>query len=197
MRILVCLLLLVWLSGCATLVPEPVAGLSDEQRRLLYAFNDWRVQGRIAVRADDESWQASLDWRHQPDVETLRLSGPLGQGGVDVQMSDAFIRITQADGTTEVSSRPEELLAERIGFPVPLGALRYWVVGVPAPDRHASLEYDEAGRLRMIRQMGWAVEYERYMTVGDKVLPQKLVVRKGGIMLKLVVDQWYERVGHG
>ena len=188
---------LLWLSGCATFAPERAGGLSDEQRRLLYAFDVWQIQGRIAVRAGDESWQASLDWRHQPNAENLRLSGPFGQGSVEVDVSAAFIRITQADGKTEVSTRPEELLSQRIGFPVPLPALRYWVVGLPLPGHDAVFEYDELGRVSVIRQMGWAVEYARYMTVGKRILPSKLSVRKGGIMLKLVVDRWEEQVAHG
>lgn len=185
------------MSGCAIFAPAPVYGPTEEQRRALLEFSSWLLDGRIAVNVRGESWTAGLDWRHLPQSESLRLTGLLGQGAVDVYLAEGFMRITRADGVSEVSSRPDVLLQARLGFPVPLSALRYWVVGLPHPDGRSEMEYDAEGRLTLIRQEGWEIAYERFMTVSGLVLPQKLKIQKGDVKLKLMVDQWREKVSDG
>lgn len=194
-RILTILFLAISTSSCGLFRPRQTAIASHQQRQSLYDLDVWKLEGRVAVRANQESWQANLTWRHDKQQDRLHIFGPFGQGAVRVTVKKGFIVITRADGQTESSNDPEGMLSERLGFPVPLSALAFWVLGIPAPDGNHTSEFDESGRLRGLQQLDWNIGYQSYVDLGDRVLPSKLKVRKNRLVLKLVVDQWQTTLG--
>ena len=178
-------------SGCALFAPdEPDRVMSSAQQKRLYAVNSWVLEGRVAVKSNEGSWSASLIWQHDQSIDKLRLAGPLGQGGVAVEMSEEAIQITHSDGTVVTSDAPEQLLQEEVGFHVPIAALRFWVLGLAVPEVDFKPRYDATNQLREIEQSGWRMSYERYVAVGEWILPEKLVIEQEDKRLKLVADEW-------
>lgn len=187
--------LIIGISGCSLLKPKPNAIPSYQQRQSLYHLDAWKLEGRVAVNTDDESWQANLTWRHDKHEDRLRLFGPFGQGAISVTVNKRYIAITEANGKTLRSDDPEALLRQRLGFPVPLSALRFWVLGIPAPNQEHVSKFDELGRLSALRQYDWDVGYQRYVDTGRAVLPSYMNVKKDRLKLKLVVDRWQTTPG--
>ncbi|MGH8475579.1 MAG: lipoprotein insertase outer membrane protein LolB [Methylococcales bacterium] len=180
----------VLLPSCA-LFEKPHEFIQDsETRRQLAALETWRMEGRVGVRQVDESWQAALVWDHFRDFDHLTLSGPLGQGALDIEYSESHIRVTSADGKIEESSNPQELLESIIGIAVPLAALRYWVLGLAFPTVIFDSKYDSIGKLIQLSQLGWLCQYQDYQSVLHFSVPKKLSVINDRTRLKLVIDEW-------
>lgn len=186
----VCFVCVAGVAGCASLEPVPVRVLTPDERKELYDIKAWAMDGRIAVDAEGDAWHASFSWRHDRKEDVLHIAGPLGQGAVDIVLRGQWIQITRADGTSEESDRPDELLRARLGVAVPLSALRYWVLGAPEPDYEHVSRFDSSGQLRALKQQGWDVIYERYSGEGEWVLPKKMLITQSDIKLKIIVDQW-------
>jgi outer membrane lipoprotein LolB len=76
----------------------------------------------------------------------------------------------------------------------PFEALRYWVLGVPAPGAVTNETRDAAGLMQQLEQQGWTIVYERREAVassaGGLQLPSKLRATRGEQRLTLVVDRW-------
>jgi len=187
----VCLVCVAGVAGCASLEPEPVRVLTADERAELHDIKAWTMEGRIAVHAESDAWQAGFSWRHDEKDDVLHIAGPLGQGAIDIVVREQWIEITRSDGTREVSERPQELLRARLGVAVPLSALRYWVLGVAEPDYEHVARYDAVGQLRALKQLGWDVIYERYSSEGVWILPKKMLITQAGMTLKIIVDQWH------
>jgi outer membrane lipoprotein LolB len=81
-------------------------------------------------------------------------------------------------------------LTERLGTEIPLAALRYWVLGVPAPEMPAEEIAGADGRLVRIEQAGWQVGIDRYSSAAAGGLPTRLDATRDGARLKLVVSRW-------
>jgi outer membrane lipoprotein LolB len=157
----------------------------DSNKRLsYYALEQWEFEGRAALQSASGSESPSIDWRHRNNEDSVRLSGPLGQGAVTIKISGGRIEIDRGDGEPEISDRPDELLKVRTGVFVPVGALRYWVLGLPEAGR--DFEADEEG----FRQSGWVVRYPQWMRVGAAEMPHKITVHNENFKLKLIIDQW-------
>lgn len=178
------------LNSCALFDAEPARVYRAQDREMLYRLERWLLEGRVGIQGSKESWHGNLVWAHEAATDQLRISGPFGQGTIDIYLKDDFIRLTQADGTREESNDAESLFLSRLGITVPVSALRYWVLGLPDPTDDGVYDYDELGRLRSLNQLGWEVEYDAYMVVDPWVLPRKLEIMKGAARLKLVVDEW-------
>lgn len=154
------------------------------KRSSLYMLDSWKFEGRLALRSASASETPNISWHHNGNNEALHLSGPLGQGAVAIRLSDGRIEIDRGDGDVDVSDHPDELIRSRVGFPVPVAALRYWVLGLPEAGQN--YEADDDG----FRQSGWTVRYSQWMRVGSVEMPQKINVHNADLKLKLIIDQW-------
>jgi outer membrane biogenesis lipoprotein LolB len=83
----------------------------------------------------------------------------------------------------------EALLHARLGAPVPLEHLRYWILGAPAPGepfRPVSLP----GAAPAFSQSGWTVGIDRLEPAAGRDLPTRITVSRPDTRLKLVVTRW-------
>ncbi len=175
-------------SGCASLRGTLVLPLMlpddwESRRDALQAWPRFELRGRVAVARGEEGFTASLRWAQRVTVSQLELDGPLGIGGLrlEVQQGQIADQIARDD------------LERRLGFSLPVDSLRYWMLGVPDP-AHAALERIAADhpRLESLQQHGWTVLFPAYAKVSgvDYELPQRIEVTREGLRLRLLVDDW-------
>ena len=182
------LLVMAALGGCAPRLP-PTPAVPPAAERLL-GLRHWLMAGRIGVQTATDGFQANVRWEHENDQDRIQVSGPFNQGGLSIVLQKDFILIRDDRGQVRTSRDASALVRKELGFPVPLGSLRYWVIGVPQPARGAVPRYDARGLLRELQQDGWALAYEEFVPVKGVALPQKLSGRGADMKLKLVVDDW-------
>lgn len=142
------------------------------------------MEGRIGVQAKNNAWTASLNWEHDATQDRLRISGPFSQSMVSIIVQDDLIYLNEGHGKTELSRDPDALLRQKLGFSIPLSSLRFWIVGVPDPDKPSSMEAPG------FQQAGWRVVPENLARASDWQLPKKLLVDGAGVRLKILADEW-------
>jgi outer membrane lipoprotein LolB len=175
--------LVLLLAACATPQPRP-----PETAAPLPA--QWQVHGRLAVTVDEEAWHGSFDWREETAWRRLEMAGPLGQGTVRLTEEAAGATLELSADEVVTGRDTESLLREHVGWTLPVGGLRHWIVARSDPDRPAEARHDEAGRLVELRQDGWSVDYDRYRAVEGRLLPHRLSLERPGLRVKLVIDRW-------
>ncbi len=185
-------LLFLLLAGCAaTPVAPPVADPQqawvDHQRRLA-GVAAWQLGGRIAIRTEDEGWQAGIDWQQQEQAYLIQLTGPLGQGSLRLEGDGRLVTLSSGDDTL-VDEDAETLLYRQMGWRVPVAALRYWALGLPAPGA-AEQELNPQGMLARLHQAGWNIEFRDYTRRGELTLPGRLFISNHSAQVRLVVDRW-------
>ena len=184
MKFLAGLLTVLLVAGCAT---TPVPRRSQSAA----AITAWQLNGRVSLTRGEEGWHAGLYWQEQADTFYLKVSGPLGQGGFQLNGDARGIVLVDADGQTFVAQDVDALLVQVTGWQLPVRGLRYWIRGLPEPAAgKAQVTRDEAGQLLRLEQSGWTVNYQRYQLVDDVLLPVKLQLLHADIAVRIVVDQW-------
>lgn len=184
-------LFFIWiLPSCAIFQTEPAGFPKTKNKQDLAAVEVWRMEGRIGVISKYDSWHASLVWDHKNDADLLYISGPFGQGALNIKVTDRYMRVVSSDGSVKKSENPEKLLKSELGVAVPVRALRYWIMGLPYPSGVSETVYDRLGRLITLNQLGWEINYRDYEKNGNWTIPVKISVLRKDIKLKLVVDQW-------
>ncbi|MDX1454414.1 MAG: lipoprotein insertase outer membrane protein LolB [Gammaproteobacteria bacterium] len=194
-------LLLGLLGACSTSQAlKPVDGPADtetweDRRAWLLEQDRWDLDGRTAIAAYDEGWNASILWRQRGILMDVRLSGPLGFGSARVTGTPELLTVETSDGETFVTSDPETDLYWQLGWTAPLDRMRYWVLGLPGPGEVSGLEVDGAGRLRGFRQGRWQVDFEDYLQVtapdgSQRALPRKLEMFRDNVRIRLIVAEW-------
>jgi len=178
------------LAGCAQLPgfapAKPAAALA-----LSAPPATFRLEGRVSVKAGEESFSGGLAWKRGEGGEELLLNTPLGQGVAEIRADATGVRLTDAKGQSHQAPDPDSLVRQALGLELPLRGLGWWVVGHPRPQASYRAEPDEAGRLAWLEQDDWRIEFSRYAPHAQTVLPGKLVAKRGeDLEVRLVVDRW-------
>lgn len=188
--------LLLALAACATTPPAVKHTLdAAEQHALLQGIADFSLTGRVAVAAAGQGSTPAVEWRQQRDVAKVKFSGPLGVGSVQLEYSPGSLRLVTGNGDILADEQAQQVLTRELGFVPPFEALRYWILGEPAPSDAAAVETrNAAGLLQKLEQQQWLILYERYMPVstraGTAQMPARLTATREGLRLRLVVDRW-------
>jgi len=190
--------LILLLTACAGAPVAPVADPSAAWERHtaeLRELDEWRLTGRIAIQTGSEGWHATLDWRQFGEYYEIRIIAPLGQGSVLLSGDAERVILRTADDVIDASD-PDRLLFETLGWRVPVAALRYWVLGLPAPGEDAYPELDAGGHLAELRQRGWRIQFQDYrQRAGHYTLPGKVFARSADGQVRLAIGEWRLEAG--
>jgi outer membrane lipoprotein LolB len=183
------------LAACATTRP-PGAGLPGTgapgavawELRLaaLQQTDAWELEGRAAAALGTQGWQASLTWMQTAQGTEVHLSGPLGVGANVLRLTAAGLSVNGAPPNADVLDQ----LRQRLGFDLPLGNLRFWLLGVPDPGLGFDLVKNAQDRAQQLTQAGWTISFERYVPVNGDVLPGRLVLTRADARIRIAVDRW-------
>jgi outer membrane lipoprotein LolB len=188
------LLLGLLLIGCSQTPPRPVPDTAPElswklRQQQLHHITHWQLSGRLAVEKEHEAWHMRLEWQQRDERYSLNIIAPLGQGSMRLHGDAVQVMMQTDDGETINASDPDWLLYQQLGWRVPVSALRYWVLGLPAPgDFQPSL--DEQGRLSQLQQDGWEIEFIDYRAQLGVELPRKVFLSNHNAKVKLVISNW-------
>ncbi len=183
------------LAACATR-PSTVTLLDAQQQvALLRELQDFTLDGRVAVRAGEEGWQASVRWRQRAEVSEVRLSGPFGAGALQLRFDGIGLTLTTSRGETLRGDDASLVLRQQLGFDPPIAELRHWLLGDAAqPDSTAVIEAGANGRPATLSQQDWQLTFEDYrpqeVQHSAVQMPRRIVATRGTVRLRLVVDGW-------
>lgn len=179
------LLAVICLSGCAALPRVPPPAGPDARSAELAALEAWRAHGRVAVAVDGDGVTANLDWRQSGASSDISLSGPFGVGALLVELDAGGLTLDDGRGGRLAGADAEALLEQRLGTRVPLAALRYWMLGIPAP----GAPWVPVGAAAF-EQSGWRVTVTRFTSSDAGPLPARLDLEQGAARLRLAVSRW-------
>jgi outer membrane lipoprotein LolB len=191
--LLVCILTLAALGGCAT-PPQPTGGIGSgdwpQRRDFLRQLDDWRLEGRVALRTPEDGYNGSLTWKQVHDNLDFRVRGPFGVGGFRIHGDRDWLRIETSRGDEYLLGDPESEMTEEFGWSLPVRSMRFWVLGVSDPATAAEEVVDDEGKLVRLNQGGWAITYDDYEAAAGTLLPRKIVMQNGDVRIRLVADRW-------
>lgn len=181
-------LLLLLLAGCTTLPPvEEGEGQRPDD------VDHFTLEGKVAWFHPQGRGNASLTWRQEGADFDLLLTGPLGQGAVRLEGGAGGVRLETADGSRH-AAQADTLLAEVLGFTIPVAQARWWVLGVPAPTAQAGpvVVYERDGHDRPVdvEQDGWRIRWSDSRLVAGRALPRRVQLERAATRLILVVGAW-------
>ena len=185
------------LSGCALVQPPveeppPDAALRES---LLMEMQNWSAKGRIAVKSDTGGGQGNFRWFQSADNSRVMVSGPLGFGAFEILFQPELLEISDADGTRQARyegpDAAEQFLESSIGWSLPAGSTRYWLLGLQDPQRRGStVQWNEAGLLQAAGRGAWKVSWEEYREASGLLMPRKIRFENDQASIRLVVDRW-------
>lgn len=181
------------LSGCASWRQPATIDASAandgwlQRQQQLGAVAGFETTGRIAIKGGGLS--GGLRWQQQGEQFQLRIAGPFGAGATLIEGVPGRVKIRNKDIDLE-TTEPQRVLMERTGWLLPLDALRWWALGIPAPgDEPASTLLDGGGRPTEMRQRDWLLRYSDYRGEAAAALPGRIEASQGPWSATVVFEE--------
>lgn len=161
-------------AACAELPRAPAGGFEFE------------LAGRFAARYRDEAASGLIAWRHHALRDEVLLSSPFGQGVAQITREREAVTLIASDSRRYAAADAEQLTEEVLGFRLPLRGLADWVRARPSGEAQSEAQRAPDGRLQVLRQDGWRIEYLEY----DGEQPKVLKLNYPGLELRLAIREW-------
>jgi outer membrane lipoprotein LolB len=174
------------LAACATVRPLPPSVTWEQRDTDLQQSHSWQLDGRAAVAIGTQGWQATLNWRQTGMFAEVHLAGPFGIGALVLKQGPDGLSLNGAPPSDAVLSQVQE----KLGFDLPLGNLHYWLLGVPDPAAAFEVSRNDQDRAKVLNQAGWSIAYDRYLPVAADSLPARLVLSRGDVRVRIIIDHW-------
>jgi outer membrane lipoprotein LolB len=182
---------LVLLAACQPLTrPVAPAGTWAERKAQLQTASRWRFDGRVAVSGVESGGSAGIRWKQNESRSTVSVYGALGAGGLEIAVDGDHLRVRTSRGESVVDEEARQVIEERLGAPLPLEELRYWLVGIASPGSEATEVLGENQRLSALTQEGWEVHFTEYQPVAGDLLPARLDATHEGVRVRLRISHW-------
>jgi outer membrane lipoprotein LolB len=187
-------LVLIVLNACTGVsVKEPVPGNKaayQDRAEKIGAIPEWSLVGKISLDDGDHGGSGRLQWRVKPEGSELDFHGAMGRGAWHLQISPEGAVLKEANGAEQTAAGVDALIQDRMGWPIPVDALQWWVRGLAAPGIVEDESFDDEGLLVSLDQFGWNVEFNRYDSFSGVALPIRLDARRDDYRVKLAIGRW-------
>ncbi len=183
------LLCLFALAACSTRPPATaderttVRAMARDSRNAMFSLS-----ARFVVKGPEQTASASLDWQHSAASDELQVNGPLGK--VLALLTRDVSGVTLVDDRQQVTRAAslDELARATLGADIPLTGAAYWVTGRSGLADVRSR--DAAGRISVLTERGWRVEFVEYEDDSPDALPRLIEATNGEYSFRLLVDVW-------
>lgn len=165
------------MSGCQSIVktPPPVPQVpSIAAEASTTPVKQFNLEGKIGVKAPQQSGSAFYSWVQDQDQFSIQLNGILGMGKTIIEGQPGQVTLNSNKTGLISASSPEELLERATGWIAPITYLVDWVQAQPATQQ-AQIERDPQQRLTKINEDGWNVDLNY---AENATLPNKLIMRQ-------------------
>lgn len=164
--------------------------LLSQREAEFQARANFEISGRIAISDGQDGGSGRFEWQQRGQAYSLRFMAPVtGQGWrLEVQPGQALL--IESNGAVRVADSAEALLARELNWHLPADAMRYWVLGMRAPDAPSAVEFTADGQLAALRQSDWQISYVEFDRGRTPPLPRKLFARSGEYQVRVSVRSW-------
>lgn len=192
-RYLLAIGVILGLSGCANLLYPTSTGEGSRvaHARWVEAHPDWAFWGQFALDIDQHGWTAAIFWRERGLDYHIDISGPFGRTLAQLQGTSTQVILRARNKPPHTAISAQDLMHSELGWSLPVAGMRYWVRGIPAPASVIKkIRYDNQGRVVLLQQAGWHIDYLAYHTLGIQSRPKRIRMVHGNVRLILVIDRW-------
>jgi len=192
------LLLFLLLHGCASApIAPPINYLPTEDAWAVHqvqleTLENWQIRGKFSIKQHNAATSANLTWQQRDeDHYEIALSGPLGQGTVQLSGRPNQVVFKDARGNIDRARDAQTLLYQHTGWSLPIESLYYWTRGLPDPHYDFQYSLTDHGHMHALKQHGWTLEYEEYQQYDGYTVPRKIILWHIDHRITLLLNTWH------
>lgn len=185
------------LGACATLPPHGVSPAPAAASNHYSEAID--LKGRLSLRYErngkEEAIHGNFEWAQTPGRIDLTLLSPIGQTLATVDIRPRLATLTQANQSPRTAPDADALVADTLGWPLPISGLRDWLQGIVTNAGGKRILATPQVADAIITQDGWRLRYVSWEGDGTARRPKRIDLERytpqaGEVSVRIVIDEW-------
>ena len=178
------------LSACAVREPRPEGAWLDERTAWFELYPNWEVSGRLALSDGERGGQMAFDWRAEGEQHEVRLRTVASGKRWRLMFNDNGAVLEGSDIGLLRGPDPDILVAEVVGWPIPVSQLVYWLRGLEGPTGERML-FAADGTMAEIHAPPWILEYQRFSHPPQgPLMPSRIQASSPPHQVRAVLRDW-------
>jgi outer membrane lipoprotein LolB len=188
------LILIFFLTGCATF-PQPTVQLNSTVHQIsLDQEEHWLIKGKIGFSSPEKKQSANFRWQQAQQQYQLNMTSIIGTSILKMQGDEQSVTLVTDDETYQ-DSDPGHLIWRVTGWQIPVEKLRFWIKG--QHQKHDKVIISEQGWVTQLQPncnncQNWIINYDNYKLIDKIWLPHKVVLNDSlnNSQLLIRINQW-------
>jgi outer membrane lipoprotein LolB len=188
------LILIFFLTGCATF-PQPTVQLNSTVHQIsLDQEEHWLIKGKIGFSSPEKKQSANFRWQQAQQQYQLNMTSIIGTSILKMQGDEQSVTLVTDDETYQ-DSDPGHLIWRVTGWQIPVEKLRFWIKG--QHQKHDKVIISEQGWVTQLQPncnncKNWIINYDNYKLIDKIWLPHKVVLNDSlnNSQLLIRINQW-------
>ena len=182
---------LILISSCSTVqIAKNQDQISHTSSNNLSKSSGFQLFGKLGFKSSSTAGSARFDWLQQLNMYTITISGPLGSNRAILKGNESHAEM-QIQGKYIYGS-PQDLSSELLGASLPLGLMRFWVMGMPAPNHSFTKDtfYKNTEIYSGFLQLDWQLDFSRHKFFDAMYLPTRIQGSNQDHSFTLIIKNW-------
>jgi outer membrane lipoprotein LolB len=145
----------------------------------------------------EEAMHGSFMWSQNPSRTSVTLLSPLGQTIAVIDMTPDGASLTQGGQQVREAADVDALVADTLGWPLPISGLRQWLQGF-AIDATGKRFTANSQATEVATRDGWRIRYAAWQDDAVQTRPKRIDLERstaqaGDVSIRIVIDNWQTR----
>ena len=178
------------LTACAAREQRPEGAWLAEREAWFELHPFWEVSGRIALSDGDRGGQLGFHWRAEGEQHEVQLRTVASGKRWRLLFNESGALLEGSDIDLLRGPDPDELVAEAVGWPIPVRQLAYWLRGLNSPQGDR-VYFSADGTMDAIDAPPWLLDFQRYGQAGSgPLMPLQIQADSPPYRVRMVMRGW-------
>lgn len=180
-------------------MPTPSATDSTRQAASRSYHQNIVIGGRLSVNYQqngrDEAIHGGFNWSQSAGRTVVTLLSPLGQAIAIIEITPDLSTLTQAGQPPRTAGNVDALVADTLGWPLPVSGLRDWLQGFGMDSDGRPFLVSATASSNLTSRDGWRLQYPIWQDDAGENRPRRIdmqrsTVKAGEVAIRIVLDTW-------
>ena len=162
-----------------------------DERELWFAkYPNWEVSGRLALSDGERGGQMAFAWRAEGDQHEVQLRTVATGKRWRLLFNESGALLEGSDIGLLRGPDPDILVAEVVGWPIPVSHLVYWLRGLEGPSGEL-IRFAADGTVAEVVAAQWTLEYQRFsQPQRGPLMPTRIQASSPPHQVRAVMRDW-------
>jgi len=161
-----------------------------KRQKQLNGLTNWKLKSVVSIKESKQHTILHAYWQQLINEYMINITSQFNVGGIKIAGDANQVTLWRSNTNKVIAKNPENLIYNELGWTLPLSNLKYWILGLPAPNLNHNSKFDRYNHLTYLEQQNWRINYTNFISIKNIDLPTTILLSNNNLQIKIIIKQW-------